>query len=389
MAANEKDIEWFDDVFDLSPDKKDDENEQTEEYGHGTGSSDSFEDLAKEMSEDIQKGEDKGHGLSGEDTHDIIEAVCSKGEVDEISEIVEEALADLANSAHESKMEEEMAIKEEFSDNPDDVDDFFDKLPDQKEVVEEIVEPVVKSEEITAPNSATIGPPPVVDYGDVGDGNDKIEWMLESPSSMYESFYAKKRNLLFKYMVGGQMEYKRWTQELEDARVIIKGEVFDHELIIRQMEAVQQHRERVKSIHVRVNNQYFTFKRFVEMMKGSLARIEYLKPVIRQEGLIMEHMRDLELYYARLEALHDSATKTEKTLEKAFDTLSRKCTICMELKAPERVDLKSKSTSYTPPAYTPPVREKSSEFDEFDDLPSNAQAAPIGHKVGVIGWGEV
>jgi len=111
--------------------------------------------------------------------------------------------------------------------------------------------------------------------------------------------------------------------------------------------------------------------------------------VIRQEGLIMEHMRDLELYYARLEALHDSATKTEKTLEKAFDTLSRKCTICMELKAPERVDLQSKSASHTPPAYVPPVREQSNEFDEFDDLPSKAQAVPIGHKMGAIGWGDI
>jgi hypothetical protein len=384
MAANEKDIEWFDDVFDLSPDKKDESNEQTEEYGHGTESSESFDDLAKEVSDDIKDSDDKGTSLPEkkvvetikEDPHDIVKSVCSAGEVDDIVQDIKE----------EPKEEP----KEESSDNPD---DFFDELPVQK-VIEKIVEKEEIEDEV---NSSPVeenhskSPAPPIEYGEVGDGDDRIEWMLESPSSMYESFYAKKRNLLFRYMVGGQMEYKRWTQELEDARVIIKGEVFDHNAIIRQMEAVQQHRERVKSIHVRVNNQYFTFKRFVEMMKGTLARIEYLKPVIRQEGLIMEHMRDLELYYARLEALHDSATKTEKTLEKAFDTLSRKCTICMELKAPERVDLQSKSTSYTPPAPAPapPVREKSNEFDEFDDLPPNAQAVPIGHKIGAIGWGDV
>jgi hypothetical protein len=380
MAANKKDIEWFDDVFDLSSEKKDDENEQTEEYGHGTESSDSFKDLAKEISDDIQKEEAKGHSLSKEDPHDIVEAVCSKGEVDTIADIVEEVVA------------EEVVVEEVVVEEPD---DFFDALPVKKEEVPKEEAPKEEVPEEVESNSSPVeenhskSPFPVADYGEIGDGDDKIEWMLDSPSSMYESFYAKKRNLLFKYMVGGQMEYKRWTQELEDASVIIRGEVFDHQLIIKQMEAVQQHRERVKAIHVRVNNQYFTFKRFVEMMKGSLARIEYLKPVIRQEGLIMEHMRDLELYYARLEALHDSATKTEKTLEKAFDTLSRKCTICMELKAPERVDLQSKSTSYTPPVDAPPVREKSNEFDKFDDLPSNAQAVPIGHKIGAIGWGDV
>jgi len=400
MAVNEKDIEWFDDVFNLSSEKKDDGNEQTEEYGHGTESSDSFKDLAKEVADDIKNSEDKGSSISGvklfdhaltdeevveehkkskEDPHDILKSVCSDGVVDEI-------------------------IKEEED------DDFFDDLPAQKEevaeevdkaieVVDAMIEKLVECDDGDHdPSRFSEGANPCDNYKPmtpteanrwIGQGGDQIEWLLDSPSSMYNGFYQKKRNLLFKYMVGGQIEYLRWTQELEDAQVIIKGEVFDHELIIRQMEAVQQHRERVKAIHVRVNNQYFTFKRFVEMMKGTLARIEYLKPVIRQEGLIFEHMRDLELYYARLEALHDSATKTEKTLEKAFDTLSRKCTICMELKAPERVDLKSKSTSYTPPAYISPVREKSSEFDEFDDLPSNAQAAPVGHKIGAIGWEDV
>ena len=218
--------------------------------------------------------------------------------------------------------------------------------------------------------------------------------MLESQSSMYNGFYSKKRDFLFKYMVGGQIEYKRWTRELEEATVIIRGEVFDHQLIIDQMEEVQMHRERVKAIQVRVNNQYYTFKRFVEMMRGFLSRVEYLKPVIRQEGLIMEHMRDLELYFARLEALHDSATKTEKTLAAAFDTLSRKCTICMELKPAERMDInKSVNISQSNTKYIPKkevsIRAKSSDFDEFDDLPVNAKVAPVDHKVGAIGWGDI
>ena len=401
MAVNEKDIEEFEDMFDLSSDKNDEENDQTEEYGHSTESIEPFESLAKEVSEKIQESDHKGSSVTGvkvfdhaltdkevaevckEDPHDIIKSVCSDGDVDIIVQ---------------EKVEEIEEKVEEATDNPD--DDFFDELPVQEKPAkkEEAPEdPVDDSEDeigstpVEGSHSKT--PPPKVDYGEIGSGDDKIEWMLESPSAMYNSFYQRKRDLLFKYMVGGQIEYKRWTQELEEAKVTIKGEVFDHQLIIDQMEAVQQHRERVKAIHVRVNNQYFTFKRFVEMMRGFMARTEYLKPVIRQEGLIMEHMRDVELYYARLEALHDSATKTEKMLAAAFDTLSRKCTICMELKPSERVELKSEGSAYTPPAYTPPkappAREKSSEFDKFDDLPSNAQAAPIGHKVGAIGWGDI
>ena len=363
MAINRKEIEEFNDMFELSSNKTEDNNEQTEEYGFSTEPVESFGILAKEISEEIQENENKGYSLVIENPHDIVKEVCSDGGAS-------------------------ISVVEDVEDVED---DFFDDLSvTSAPVVEESVKDIISKDfktEIFTEDSFCDGSE--LDYGEVGDGDDKIEWMLKSPSSMYNSFYQKKRDLLFRYMVGGQIEYKRWTQELEEAKVTIQGEVFDHQLIINQMEAVQQYRERVKFIHVKVNNQYFTFKRFVEMMRGFMARIEYLKPVIRQEGLIMEHMRDLELYYARLEALHDSATKTEKTLAAAFDTLSRKCTICMELKPAERVELKTFSSStYTPPI--PPLsREESSEFDEFDDLPSNAQAIPTGYKTGTIGWGDI
>lgn len=394
MAVNKKEIEEFEDMFDLSSIKNDDDNEQTEEYGHSTESTEPFDSLAQEMSEEIKKTENKGHSLEPENPHDIAREICSDGAasipVQEKLEIVEEIPV------------VETCVEDDY--------DFFDDLPPREEPVVEPLESVEEDDDVDVDveeepvadamfDDADIEPDDSTEevvennshceYGEVGNGDDKIDWMLESPSAMYNSFYQKKRDLLFKYMVGGQIEYKRWTQELEEAKVTIQGEVFDHQLIIDQMEAVQQHRERVKAIHVRVNNQYFTFKSFVEMMRGFLARVEYLKPVIKQEGLVMEHMRDVLLYYARLEALHDSATKTEKTLAAAFDTLSRKCTICMELKPAERVDLKTSSSSTYVPTQASPAREATDEFDEFDDLPSNAQAVPEHYKTGAISWGDI
>ena len=409
MSANDKSIEEFNNMFDLPSDKSDDDNEQAEEYGHSTESTDSFESQASEISEKIQESESKGYSLGKEDPHDVIKDVIANG-VDDfdvvlspISKVVEE-LTEEDDIFDSTPAVEEPVVEESFDQEIDDIfdDDIFDSTvaeeleeespedPIDDDIFDDIDIEVAPEEEVCSKSSS--GPNK---YGEIGSGDDRIDWTLESPSAMYNSFYQKKRDLLFKYMVGGQVEYKRWTRELEEANVVIRGEVFDHQLIIDQMEAVQQHRERVKSIHVRVNNQYFTFKRFVEMMRGFLARIEYLKPVLKQEGLIMEHMRDIELYYARLEALHDSATKTEKHLAAAFDTLSRKCTICMELKPAERIDIKksSSASAYVPhddvAHFDPETRASSSEFDEFDDLPSNAQAAPIGHKTGAIGWGDI
>ncbi len=379
MAANKKDISEFEKMFDLSS-IKDDDNDQAEEYGHSTGSSDTFDELAKEVSDKIEENYDQNGTITNVQIsdHTLIEQEVVKSHKESPHDIIKDVCSEKA--------------REVPVDNKIVIDDIFGEGSSIEQEENSSEDPINDSEEVCSypveeSHSQKVSSP--VNYGEIGGGDDKIEWILESPSDMFNSFYEKKRDLLFKYMVGGQVEYIRWTNELAEAQVVIRGEIFDHQLIINQMEEVQQHRERVKYIHVRVNNQYYTFKRFIDMMRGFMARIEYLKPVIRQEGLIMEHMRDLELYYARLESLHDSASKTERTLEKAFETLSRKCTICMELKPAERVE-KTSSTSYVPPSPpSPPSRGYSKEFDEFDDLPTVAIAAPKDHKVGQIGWGEV
>ncbi len=411
MTINKKDIMDFEKMFDILPtDKKKggegkSDSDQYEEYGHSTEIDLSFEELSAEVSEDIKINDEKGYDLGIKDPHEIVKEVC-KGEVEPAVFNDMDSKEDESYSDSSVQADNVIEVEDEAEDEAE--YDFFDEVSEDSGEIES--DSYSKEEgsgtmftEKTGVKSFTgnssIGR---VDSGgdEVGDGDDYIEWMLDSPSSMYNSFYQKKRDLLFKYMVGGEVQYKRWTKELEEASVIIQGEIFDHNLIIKQMEAVQQYRERVKAIHVKVNNQYFTFKRFVEMMRGFLARVEYLKPVARQEGLIMEHMRDLELYYARLEALHDSANKTEKTLAAAFDTLSRKCTICMELKPPERVDVKS-NPEYLAKKRNKDVyynkeekeeesyREQDDFLKEFDDLPSNATAAPAHHKIGSIGWGEI
>ena len=184
-------------------------------------------------------------------------------------------------------------------------------------------------------------------------------------------------------------------KELEEAEVSVVTEVFDQQVIMRQMEKVQQHRQRVKFIGVRVNNQYYAFERFVGekgLLKGYLARIQYLKPALKQEGLILEHMGDLELYFERLKALHKSVADTEKNLAAAYEMLSRKVTICMELPPVERYE-KPEKKPYCSPFHSnkeETVDESVSEaMHLFDDLPTNAKAGPKEHRVGQIGWGEL
>ena len=351
---DKKAIERFEKMFDLT---SSDDGEQAEEYGHSSKNEESFKELSKEVSTEIEDLKEKGLNIIIKDPHDIVKDICFKDK--------------------KRKKEEEDSGEEEY----------FDSIPlqDLKEVISEAEESAEENAEVEFYQNNFI-------ENELQVSGDKITWSLTSSSEMYDSFYRQKKIFLEKYVVGGQIEYSRWMQELDEAEVDVITEVFDQQIIIKQMEDVQQYRNRVKYIGVRVNNQYYLFDRFIGMLRGYLARIQYLKPVLKQEGLILEHMGDIELYYTRLQALHDSAIKTEKNLAASYEMLSRKVTICMELPPVERYEKPSVYKSKFDSNYIPASKIdniKTDEFDGFDSLPKNAQAGQKGKVTGSIGWGEI
>lgn len=368
-------LKEFEEMFDLTS-SKDDENTQAEEYGHSKDSEEPFEELVKEVNSDIKDVSDNGVALEVEDPHDIIKDVMSKEHEEIVVEQVEQV----------EQIEEQ---KEEVStDISDDID--FDTLPEmevkKEEPKEKIEEVIIVLKEFHNDIKEKEEPSPLLDeikvksYSMIED--DKMKWSLTSPSVMYETFYQQKKVVLDSCLAGGQVEFSLWSKELEDASVDVVTEVFDQQVIIKQMEAVQQHRNRVKYIGVRVNNQYFLFDRFTPLLRGYLARIQYLKPVLKQEGLILEHMGDVEMYLEKLRGLHKSVADTEKNLAAAYEMLSRKVTICMELPPVERY---SKADRKERPKFQ--YEEKSSEeINDFDDLPSDATAGPEIKESGPTGW---
>ena len=438
-------LKEFEDMFDL-PSMEDDENEQAEEYGHSAKNNDSFEDLVKDVSEEVSRCSDKGAEIVPfmsaemvEDPHDIVKDVCSKEH--ENKEWIEKMKEESANSQMETTYKEEVeSIKKEQKMmeannappiSPDDDVDDFDILPDQKVSTKEIVEEIneVHEQMVNILNKETVETFENTDQGKdlnpvasieamVEDTNredglekhsfdeilvdndhllvdGKIKWYLKSPSVMYAPFYTKKKIVLDSCLVGGQVEFSRWEKELAEAQVNVVTEVFDQQVIINQMEKVQQLRNRVKYIGVRVNNQHFLFKRFVPLLRGYLARIQYLKPVLKQEGLVLEHMADIEMYFERLNGLHKSVSDTENNLAAAYEMLSRKVTICMELPPAERYDKASaKYSSMSDKLKFIVEKEKiieqsiSEDMTDFDDLPAGAQTGPKEIKIGQISWGD-
>jgi len=390
-------LKEFEKMFDITPSVKDDDT-QSEEYAHSNDSKDPFDKLVSEVHDNIKEISDKGFILEVkekvvEDPHDIIKDVALK-------EPKEEQLGFDKVEEPKEEPKEDDAMLSAF------MEDDFDTLPEMEiEKIEEKIEEEPKEEvkELSGEIREVIADisefhndikdkeedeDSVLDEIKVGScamtENDKIKWSFTSTSTMYDTFYQQKKRVIDSCLVGGQVEYSLWTKELEEASVNVVTEVFDQQVIIRQMEEIQQFRNRVKYIGVRVNNQYFLFDRFTPLLRGCLARIQYLKPLLKQDGLVLEHMGDVEMYFERLRGLHKSVADSERNLAAAYEMLSRKVTICMELPPAERYSkpeekkyrLQQEHIEYKVPEH----------IKDFDDLPDNASAGPKEHKIGVVGW---
>ena len=349
MSDRKKALEDFKELFNdiSSRDRDDSKNSISENY---------FEETVKDVSKELEKVE-KGAVIinNNEDAHEVVKEMCKEDNNSDI--VVEEKVEEINFDDFDALPEEKKEIK-------------------NKEKIEEKIE-----------NKETKKIDVIVNNVEIGFVGDKVQWILKSPAPLYNNFYDRKKELveLTENQLGGQINFKALNKELRDAYVDVRDEIFDQEIVRKKMESVQQYRERIKNISIRCNTQYFFWKRWIEkdMLKGYMARIEYLKPAIKQEGLVLEHMRDLEYYYSQLEALYNNCHKVEKTLESAHEMLSRKVSICMELKPVGRYDRNHNNS------YQRQSQNESNELDDFDEISGGETAHKEKSKSGVIGWAEI
>ena len=203
---------------------------------------------------------------------------------------------------------------------------------------------------------------------------------MESPSKLYNNFYQTKRELIEKFTPGGHIPFESWTSELINCKVDnMQTEIFDNKTYVRQMGQIQQHMDRVKNIQIKCNNQYFIWERFIPNIAGALARVEYLKPSIKQDGLAHQHMRDIEWYFGNLKHIHESAKGVMKTLEKAFETVSRKATITSPVRSSDKYYPRNNIIQ----------QNDDQEMEDYDDLPSNPTVVLEKKENSFCEWGDI
>lgn len=218
-------------------------------------------------------------------------------------------------------------------------------------------------------------------------------WIVENANPKFEKFYKEKIDLVNKILVDGPVPFDQYRKELKGSSVDISAITFDPGEIHKQMRQVQGCKERVKQIQIHCNSQVFLWERGLQMMHGVLSRIEFDKPLVKYDGIIYEHMRDMELYFAKLRGLISSAEGVMKTLEGAHQCLSRQVTIAMPLKSIERYQSKSFEAGQV--VKTALTSEEFSGFDTIDaqdkdampQLEEKITKSPKG--VSSVEWGDI
>ena len=157
----------------------------------------------------------------------------------------------------------------------------------------------------------------------------KHMWSLVSPTSSFNDFYKTKTSVINKFLIGGEVPFNAWSDELIKARVDLTHLVYDLDELSETMQIVQQHQYRVIEIKQRVNSQYKFAKRSLELLTGKLALIAYEKPAEKFHGIIFDHLYDIEEYVEKLGSIWENADAVSKNLDKAADVISRRVTMSM------------------------------------------------------------
>jgi hypothetical protein len=223
-----------------------------------------------------------------------------------------------------------------------------------------------------------------------------IGWNTSTKEVLFLSFYEMKKDALSGWLLpGGEINFINTQEELVQARVDLSTIEFgDLHAMFDALKGVQHWKDRVTEISLRVNAQYYSWKRAIDLFRGTLARMHYEKPAEKQDGVVMEHMGDMIRYFSQLESLHANVDAVVRNLDNAFDCISRQITVSLPQghKDSDTIEKRvSKNASILP-----------GSADNFADIIQAADRLPpaknfgiknnnasSSKKIGTVNWNEI
>ena len=370
----DEEIKEFEGLFDL-PEESKGEEEETEQsdFRFSDAQNDTFDNsvslLQKDLSEEEYEVKDMGHKPE------------EKSEVT-MGEKIKKACEKPENSQENKSKETENFMEFDF----DEIDSSSSvEEEDEKQEEDEPANKIDMEEEEEV--SDHVPKEKVVDNVLIID--DMVQWLLTPPSEKYDSFYEKKIQAIQDIVGDQEIPYSAWYKEIKQSKVEIEDDVWDSHKIYSYMDIIQRYRDRITEIEVSCNEQYYYWERFLELMRGNLARVAYEKPIVRQDGVIYEHMRDLEVYWRRLKIIKESCEKVTVNLDKAYASLSRKVTIILgSIDEVVRYGKREEEEEI----HHKPKKKVISNYDssDYDELPQGSKAGPRPtSQTGVVEWGDI
>lgn len=361
MSDTENGIKALEELFDLGDSDVDVEDVYNEDAGDST-----FEDKKSELNELLQEEKEENGETKKASIKDIIMDSISDSQPLVIKELIDEKETEkVIEKTEEEKVEKSNIVVEKTDDDLDfDTSDSFtieeDEKPVQKskkavftkqedpeiEVKEEPKEDV-KVEEEPEPEKEEVEDAEMAEEKEpeikIVNKSASHKWRLTHPEAKFNYFYKMKKERIERFLYDGEVPYDRWIEELIKARVDLATLVFDLDHLSSQMQKIQQHQYRVGEIRMRVNTQYNWCKRSLEFLRGKLAQIAYEKPIEKFNGVVYDHLHDVEDYLQQLETLKENAEIVTKNLDKAAEVVSRRVTVVMT-----EVKMDKKGTRYNP-----------------------------------------
>jgi hypothetical protein len=158
--------------------------------------------------------------------------------------------------------------------------------------------------------------------------SNKEGWILDPPAPKWSDFYNFKRSYLSMLLIGGRLPFDDWMAEFSNA----SGDVhtsYDLDAMYVRLEDIQGWKNRVREIQIQMMNQYFLWKRVMDIMRSKAAKTEGDKVAWGDEASC-PHLTDFEGYWARLEGCVKGGELVMRNLDSASDTLNRGITIALQ-----------------------------------------------------------
>ena len=132
----------------------------------------------------------------------------------------------------------------------------------------------------------------------------------------------------------------------------IGSDVISPDLIRVNLDESYRWRTRVAFMLIDIYEQYYAWKRCLELLKAKLWKDHELKGSHRRDGLTVEHLCDVEQYVHDMDGCVECAKHVDNMLKAAAESLSRQLT-CLQLKEHIGLSLKDEERHPQKGASTP------------------------------------